>query len=138
MRMANHRFTSTFYLTLLFSLLWFILVRLMMFISPPSSTTPRTQRKAAPPERRRRGKAAPPTKEKDKAKLRKNMQEHGNTIEGMPSWDQVTAAPTQYKPLTKEQREHVAHKWQLVHKQVEVDRTPPSPQTTKNAASLHN
>ena len=39
-------------------------------------------------------------------KLRKNMQEHGNTIEDMQKWD------TPCKSWRKAQREHVAHKWQ--------------------------
>ena len=32
----------------------------------------------------------------------------------MQQWDELAAAPTQYKLLTKEEREHVAQKLQLV------------------------
>ena len=45
---------------------------------------------------------------------RNNIQEHGSTTERMQKWDQLAAALTQYRPVTKEHREHVAQKWQLV------------------------
>ena len=47
-------------------------------------------------------------------KLRKNMQEHGRTTEDKQERDQGAAPPTQYTPLTTEERENVAQKWQLV------------------------
>ena len=47
------------------------------------------------------------------------MQEHGNTIEDVEKWDQLAAALTQFKPLTKEQREHT-----------------PTPHITRSTAAL--
>ena len=66
------------------------------------------------------------------------MQEHGYTIEDRQQWDPFAAAPTQFNPLTREQRERIAQTWQFDTSNPKVDTTPLSPDITQSTASLHN
>ena len=66
------------------------------------------------------------------------MQEHGYTIEDRQQWDPFAADPTQFNPLTREQRERIAQTWQFDTSNPKVDTTPLSPEVTQSTASLHN